>query len=277
MDKAFEALSDGLDDKQKAEFYQVMLNAGLSADDGVLAKLLRALQLYKAYYAEIPEAIQKAVLDVRRLTRRAERVEDAGKESLNQILQHAAQVDESLKRIHLHIEEATEKASASVSSRMADAREKIKSHIEDTSDQAAAAVAERMAAAMEKALPLAELTEAGKVFSDVVASGRQASSELNKNLKAIRRAHYFAYALAAVALVLVFWAYTHFRYETRLEKERAAIVAQVDGNQAVLLELARSKRRLELANGEKGSKMLVIRNATGWTSAGNHGVIEFKE
>ena len=68
----------------------------------------------------------------------------------------------------------------------------------------------------------------------------------------------------------------HYRYEKRLDNAHAAIINQVQDNYAVLLELAKSNSRLELSTGDKGQKLLAVKNATGWTSSDKRGVIEFR-
>jgi len=135
---------------------------------------------------------------------------------------------------------------------------------------------ELLTTAMEDALPLSDLREAGKAFSIAIIESKEASDELRTNVKIIRRAHYRAYALAAVFVIFGLWIYTHFRYELRLERERAAYISQFEDNREVLLELAKSRRKLDLVKEDK-RKMLVIKDATGWTSTNGNGVIELKE
>ena len=258
MSEAYEDIAEGLPDNQKVEFFRTLHEARISPRDVEFAKILRALQLYKAYYETIPESIKVVVADVEKLksdigelVSQADRSVDAAEMTLNHLTSEAALVNESLKNIHSHVEDAAEKASSVISN--------------------------RMTAVLEKALPLANLSEAGRVFTDAVESGKEAAAELRNNIKIIRRAHYRNFALAAVSLILVFWVFIYGWYELRLERERAAFVSQFEDNRAILLELAKSRRRLELTTGEKGSRLLIMRDATGWTSKDKHGVIEFKE
>jgi hypothetical protein len=98
-----------------------------------------------------------------------------------------------------------------------------------------------------------------------------------------RRIHLGAYALGGFLIVcslaLVSWISLHQWYLGRIERERTALVGQIEQNRAVLLELAKSHRTLELLQGPEDShrKLLVMKDASGWQSKRNHGVIEFKQ
>ena len=51
---SFDSLVQGLSLEQRLEFFRVLHTAGVTRQDVELAQLLRALQLYKAFYDEIP-------------------------------------------------------------------------------------------------------------------------------------------------------------------------------------------------------------------------------
>jgi len=53
----FKDLLVDLPDQHRAEFFSNLHEAGISPNDVELARLLRALQLYKAYYETIPGAV----------------------------------------------------------------------------------------------------------------------------------------------------------------------------------------------------------------------------
>jgi len=59
----------------------------------------------------------------------------------------------------------------------------------------------------------------------------------------------------------------------------AAMVQQIAKNRPVLLKLAESHRTLELLQDPERPhrKLLVMKDASGWQSTRNHGVIEFKD
>ena len=63
----FDRLAEGLSPEQRSEFFQTLHEADITAHDLELARLLRVLQLYKAYYESIPSAVQTAVADISRL------------------------------------------------------------------------------------------------------------------------------------------------------------------------------------------------------------------
>src|SRR5947199_8887458 len=63
----FDQLTEGLSPDQRSELLQVVHEAGITVHDVELARLLRALQLYKAYYESIPSTVQTAVADISRL------------------------------------------------------------------------------------------------------------------------------------------------------------------------------------------------------------------
>jgi len=276
MADAFEDLAIGLPDDQKADFFRILRESDVSQHDTELAKILRALQMYKTYYETIPESIQKTVSEIKKLTTQAAQSGEAGETSLNQLLQYTGQVNEALKKIHLHVEEAATKASDAVSKRMTDAKDKINAQIEKTATDASAIVTTQMSAAMEKAIPLSTIQEAGNVFSNAIATGKQATEELKSNLKIMRRVHLWSFAVAAFCLVAIFCISAHFWYKDRFEKHCALVISQAAHNQDVLLELALSKRKLEVAVDANGAKLLVMKNAKGWSSLNNSGVIEYK-
>ncbi|MDR0841845.1 MAG: hypothetical protein LBP68_00305 [Acidobacteriota bacterium] len=264
MTDPFEELVSGMPSEQKAEFYGILHKAGIGRQDVEIAKLFRALQLYRAYYEAIPASMAQAVAEIDRLKKevgelveQADQSAAASEKLLNRFTQEAAEVGESLVKLHSHVEEAAARAAVVVSRRMT----------------------EMLSEAMGKTLPLDALSQAGKTFSAAVAASNQASADLRKNIKVIRRAHRRAYALAACSVILAFWVYIHFQYERKVTEARAAILADVQGNQAVLSELAKARRTLELVTKDKDPRrrLLFMKDAKGWTTTEKHGVIEFRE
>ena len=63
----FKDLVADLPDQHQAEFFRNLHEAGISPNDVELARLLRALQLYKAYYESIPAAVRAAAAEIERL------------------------------------------------------------------------------------------------------------------------------------------------------------------------------------------------------------------
>jgi len=65
MIDTFKKLAENLSDKQKAEYYAILHELEINPKaDMELARLLQVLQLYKAHYETIPEAIQRASTDI---------------------------------------------------------------------------------------------------------------------------------------------------------------------------------------------------------------------
>ena len=59
----FDQLTARLSPEQRSEFFQALHEAGIAAHDVELAQLLRALQLYKAFYEEIPSRLHDALTE----------------------------------------------------------------------------------------------------------------------------------------------------------------------------------------------------------------------
>ena len=251
-EEAFEALTDDLSVENKAEFFKTLREAGIKKDDRVLLKFLRALQLYKSFYSEIPQSVKKAAVRMGRIRDEVEKMAD-------RVAGDSADIHESLDNIYSRVGEAADKSSR-----------RIVNNIEKT--------LEPLSDAVKRALPsqLADLEKANKVFSKTVKTSKQASAELQKNIKYMQWQHYRAFTLSVFFVILGLWAFIHFRYESRLDAARTAIASQFEANQDILLELAKANRRLELTTDNKGSKLLSVRNAKGWNSTDNRGVIEFK-
>ena len=270
MTEAFEKLIGGLSDSQKVDFFRTMQETGISKDDNELAKLLRVLQIYRSYYETIPDSIQKTISSIKELTRQATQSAESGKKSLNQLIHESIQVDESMKKIHTHVEDAAIRASDVVSKHLTATMESTLADLAETGQFFSDTIASNRQQAAEL------LEEANRVFSDSATLGKQASSELRKNIRSIRWSHYRAYAIASLVAFLGLWACMQYRYEKRMDREYIAIVKQVEDNREILLELARGRRNLELSTRQNGTRLLSIKNATGWTSIDNYGVLELK-
>ena len=169
----------------------------------------------------------------------------------------ANEMNELLKGIHYHIEEAANQASAVVSNRME----------------------ELLTGAMKKALPLSDLAEAGETFSDAIRESNYASDELRENMKAVRRARFgtlaVGFALTFIFAILGTGGYFYSWSERRIDEMRSYYIREISGNHRIVEELAKSKRELILQYEKDGSKYLVMENAIGMTN-NKHGVIVFK-
>jgi len=249
---AFEELTADLSDEQKVEFYSALHEAGIKRHDRVLIKFLRALQLYKAYYSTIPQSVQKAAIRIGKLKDDVEKMAD-------RIAGDTGDVHVSLNNIYSSVGEAADKASRRIINNI----EKTLAPLSD---------------AVKKALPsqLADLENAAKSFNKAIKTSKRASAEIQKNIKYMQWRHYRAFTLAVFFVILGLWGFIHYWYEQQFNERCAAIAARFEENQTILLELAKSNRRLELAIDDNGSKLLSMKNAEGWNSKDKRGVIEFK-
>ena len=111
-----------------------------------------------------------------------------------------------------------------------------------------------------------------KELNTIKALGKEYRAEV----RAIKWANWRWCSASMLVIVLCSWFFFHLNYRARLSEMRDVVVSQAGENQAILSALAKGNRRLELGTHENGNKMLLIRNAKGWTTFENHGVIEFK-
>src|SRR5947199_9714321 len=95
----FKYLVADLPDQHQAEFFRNLHEAGISPNDVELARLMRALQLYKAYYETIPAAVQKAAAEIERLKRETERLSSDARDSSEAGAQLAGPVIEQAERV----------------------------------------------------------------------------------------------------------------------------------------------------------------------------------
>jgi hypothetical protein len=270
----FKELAVGLPDHAQAEFFRNLHEAGIGPNDVELARLLRALQLYKSYYESIPAAVKEAAGEIQRLKQEIESFVGSARESSDaaadlsaQVLQETGHFREDLAAIHGHVEEATSKSAESLAARMA--------------ELLGAAIEENVFLPLQARL--AELADSNRGFKDAIARNNQASAALHRNAVVARRIHLGAYTLGGIlivcALSLGAWLYLDYWYTNQLDREREVLIARTDQNRAVLLQLAKSRRTLELLQDPEHPhrKLLVMKDASGWRSTRNHGVIEFND
>ena len=268
----FKALASGLSEQQQAEFFKILHETGVSPKDSELVKLLHALQLYKAYYETIPESVQRIITEIERIRKEAEGFSRDAHQSADNGAQLAGQVIQETERFRKEIGQINEGMEKGVG---------------QWSAKLASQTSELLKAETEKVLVLPlqnnfkELAGASEIFGKAIAQSQQAVALLRNNVKIIRRAHLWTYGLSGIviacALVLSCWSYFRYSYKEQLEQERTALVGQVDKNRAVLLELARFHRTLDLMKdpGHPNRKLVVMKDASGWQAPGKLAVIEF--
>ena len=258
IEKLKTTLTEGLPQEQVTEFYRLLHETGISRYDVEILLLMRTLGTFHKLYAEIPKSIHAAA-------DRMQKVDAAIENMTNSLNQSLADFDELSGSIDKHVKEASQKALNRASAEMRGISTDFK---------------ENLTAAMNDSLPLSELKEAGKTFADTIAASNQASAELRNNIRVAGWTRIGVIAAAALVVIVASWLVFHFRYESRLEEARrdviGKVIEQIEDNQAVLNELAKANRRLELSRSESGTKLLAVSNAKGYTSTSKAGVIEFK-
>jgi hypothetical protein len=270
----FADLAAGLPDQSRAEFFKILHETGIGPKDTELARLLRALQLYKAFYETIPIAGEEAAgeLDrmkeeIKSIAAEVHRSADAGIHISSEVIKKAEQFTLELAAISKHVEGALQKSAEDLAGRIA---ELLKASVEE---KVLAPITKRMA----------DISASNKAFGDAIAQSRNAAEMLRRNIVLDRRAHFKSYAVGGLmvlcALAFGSWLWAHRWYQARIEEERAGLVSQTDKNRALLLELAKSNRTLQLLDDpdHPDRKLIVLKDASGWQSARKHGVIEFEQ
>ncbi len=262
----FQNIAAELPEPHRAEFFRALHESGISPNDVELAKLLRVLQLYKSYYESIPELVKKAAAEIERVTKEARDCTDAASLLSGHVLAESTKFRQEMAKIKDTLEAALKQATEDLVNRTA--------HLLEASVEASIVLP------LENRLR--DLAASNQGFSEAIAQSKQATEALGKNIALTRRVYIGIYALAglgiAVFLTIGSWIYLSGWYTDRVEQERAALVWEIGQNRDVLLELAKSHRTLQLSQSSNHPerKLLVMKDALGWQSAGNSGVIEFK-
>jgi hypothetical protein len=262
----FTDLAADLPDHHQAEFFRNLHEAGIGPNDVELARLLRALQLYKAYYESIPAAVKEVAAEIERISKDIRSSSDAGALLAGQMIRESEHFRQDVANIREHVGAALEQSAEALVSRTA---ELLQAGIEEN-------------VFLPLQIRLKDLAESNKGFDAAITRTKQAANALQRNAAMARGVHLGTYALGALlivcAAVLASWLYLGHWYSGRLAQERSVLIQEIRHNHDVLLELAKSRRTIELVNDPQipSRKLLVMKNASGWRSAGNYGVIEFE-
>jgi hypothetical protein len=266
-------LAEELPGDNRAEFYRILHETGISPNDVELARLLKALQLYKVYYESIPAAVQAAAGEIHRLKQDIEQLSkeireslDAGTQLVGQVVLESERVHGEITGINLQVDDAIRISTEGLTSRMVE-------YLTVGIEKSAVALENR----------LTQLAVSNQDFDDAIARNIRATAALQKSTAAARRFHLLTYVVCGFSvvcsLVLAAWLCLDRRYEARIYAEREALVRQAGKNRDILLQLATSHRVLELHQDPEHPNygFLVMKDATGWQSANNLGVIKFKK
>ncbi len=267
----FEKLAEGLPDKQREEYFKTLHEVGISPEDVELARLLKALQLYKAYYESIPEAVKNSAGKIDQLKQEIEKLSvdakaglDAGARLAGQVIEEAKKVSQGVSGISVYVDTA-----------MRQSAEGLTKHL---SEQLAKGIKDSLTPLESR---LVQLVEANKTFDDAITQSKKAAILLHQNAAIVKKSQLRTYALCSLAvvcsLVAVSWFWLHRSYEDKLTTKYESLVKQNDRNRAILLRLSKLNRSLELQLDPDHSDhgFLILKDATGWQSATRQGVIEF--
>ena len=257
----FDRLSEGLSEEQRLEWFKTLHEAGITADDVELARLLRVLQLYKGFYEEIPARVHEALKHADTLTIRINGLRNDLAECLDKAL--------------AELKQNTEAVSA-ISARFHDTQ----SHLTAAVEKSAAEVSRSLEAELRKSLSAVLL----KPFESCVAGIRDQctltashAKQITAELRLARRIHIGAYGLAS-ALISVLLGVTSWFVAARQYSQREAQLLQgIDRNRQVMSELARKGAVLEVRRDPADSQRLylMVKRGKSWTTE-KHVVIEMK-
>jgi hypothetical protein len=270
----FERLAEGLSPEQRSEFFHALHVADITAHDVEFARLLRVLQLYKAYYESIPSAVQTSVDDISRVKEEIAALSSAATQQAaavskiaEEVLAEARNFQIQLTGIHLHVEAAIEKSAQTLATRMAAL---LHSRIDET-----------VLAPLHQ--QLTDLVTANQALDGAIEKSKTAAAGMQNHAAVARRIHLGGYALASLVIVIVLaagsWLFIRSSYAQQMQRERLTLVRDNEKNRQVLLRLAESGRTLELRQDPKRPQInfLFMKDASGWESDQHHGVIEFRE
>jgi hypothetical protein len=225
---------------------------------------------YKAYYESIPAAVREAADRIEQLKKDIERFSadargnlDLSAHVVGKVIRETDRVHQDFAQIHKHIEAAMRQSAESLTLNMA--------------KQLAEGIEGRIISPLQNRLD--KLAGSGKAFEDAIARNNEAAASLEKSTVIVRRFHIWT----GILIFLAFAGVTAFSlnrfYADHFNAERDALVKQTEQNREVLQHLSKSHRTLELVtNPQKPNrKLLIMKNASGWQTAGKNGVIEFDE
>lgn len=270
----FIELTADLPDSHKAEFFRILHETGIGPEDTELARLLRALQLYKAYYESIPSAVKQAAEKIEALKLEIEKIDAGARANLDvtaelsgKVIQESEKVRNDLTQINKHIESALSRSARNLAALM---YEQLSNGIE-----------QRVLLPLQNRL--IELSGSNQSFVEAIARNNKAAAALEKSTAEARRFHIRTYLFAGLVVVCALtvgsWLFLEQWYESRFNQECSDLARRFEKNRAVMIQLAKSRRTIDLVKDPErpNRKLLIMKNATGWQSPDKQGVIEFNE
>jgi cell division septum initiation protein DivIVA len=270
----FSELAADLPDGHRAEFFRILHETGIGPEDFELAHLLRALQLYKAYYESIPSAVKQAAEKIEALKLEIEKIDAGARANLDvtaklsgEVIQASEKVRNDLTQINKHIESALNQSARNLAALMY--------------EQLSKGIEQRVLLPLQNRL--IELSGSNQSFVEAIARNNKAAAALEKSKAEARRFHIRTYLVAGLAVVCALtvgsWLFLEQRFTSRFDQECSDLAKRFEKNRAVMIQLARSRRTIELVEDPERpiGKLLIMMNATGWQSPDKQGVIEFNE
>ncbi len=270
----FTELAVDLPDSHRAEFFRILHETGIGPGDAELARLLRALQLYKAYYESIPLAVKQAAEKIEALKQGIEKIDaeahanlDVAAKLAGQVIEESEKVRKDLTQIGKHIETALCQSAENLASRM--------------SEQLSKGIEQRVLLPLQNRL--IELSGSNQSFVEAIARNNKATTALEKSTAIAKRFHIRTYLIAGMVVVCTLiagsWLFLERRYASRFDQECSDLARRFERNRAVMLQLAKSRRTIDLVEDPErpNRKLLIMKNASGWQSPDKQGVIEFNE
>jgi hypothetical protein len=257
----FDRLSEGLSEEQRLEWFKTLHETGITADDADLARLLRVLQLYKAFYEEIPARVREALKHADTLTTRINCLRDDLAECLDKALAELKQNTEVASTICAHFHDT-------------------QSHLTAAVEKSAAEVSRSLEAELRKSLSAVLL----KPFESCLADIRDQrtltanhAKQITTELRLARRIHIGAYGLAAVLISILMGVTSCFVAARQYSQREAELLQGIGRNRQVLSELARKGAVLEMRRNPADSPKLylLVKRGKSWTTE-KHVVIEMK-
>jgi hypothetical protein len=239
----------------------VLHEAGFGPDDRVLAKLLRALQIYKTFYEQIPTRVHKAVEEADTLGARIKCLHDS----------IASRLDKALAELKQNNEAASD-----ISAEFRD----IQTHLAAAVRESAAQVAQSLESELRTALSAALLQPFDSCLSDIRDQCSRTASQakqITAHLKLARRIHIAGYSLAAGIIAVLLAVASWFVAARHYSHREAELLQRIDQNRQVLSELARKGATLEVRRDLADSQRLylLVKRGKSWTTD-KHVVVEVK-
>jgi len=232
----------GLSPEHRSEFFQVLHQAAITRQDIELARLLRALQLYKAFYEEIPARVQEAMEEADDLAARIKALDENIASRLERAMGQLQQNTQTASLTAVELRETQTRLAAAV-------------------EKSAAQVVRSLDAVLRKSLETGLLKPFESSLSDVRNQCTHTASQAKQmtgEFKLARRIHIGGYALAAAVIALTLTVEGWFTAVRHYSQREAELLQQINQNRLVLSELARKNAVLQVERDPADSRKLYL-------------------